>query len=1440
MAKKQGTSNRRRSAPKVSQNQLAKLAKGNGDADILPPPENQSAHGSGPIETDSGQSLSVVGIGASAGGLEACTQVLAHLPVDTGMTFVLVQHLDPRHESMLSTLLGRRSKIPVVEIVDGVEMGPDRMYVIPPNASVTIDDGHLRLKPRAAGAGVRTPIDGFFQSLARTYGSAGIGIVLSGTGSDGALGLQAIKAAGGITFAQDEASATFAGMPHSAVASGAVDFVGTAKEIADHLTRIARGLKTDPAKSGAGTRLANDFAPIFATLHRRTGVDFSGYKHTTVHRRVLRRMLIHRLNSLPDYARHLGDNPEEADELFNDLLIGVTSFFRDPAMFDVLERAVIPELLLKRGQDESLRVWVPGCSGGEEAYSLGICLDEAVRRGNASVAIQIFASDLSDAAIARARAGWYPATIENDVSPERLRQFFVREKDGYRIAKSLRDRCVFARQNLITDPPFSRLDLISCRNLLIYLDTAVQKRVLPLLHYALRPSGFLVLGSAETLGEAVKLFTPIDKKHRIFRNTDKPAPITTDFTGAPGVRPAGESPKRRIPTRTSEPNVQLRADEILLARYAPSGVVVNERMEVVQFRGLGAGYIEPAAGAATLDLFKLARRDLIPGLRAALQQARQTGRKSHVDGIRFKAGDQSRVVRIEAIPFTMEGTSSPFYIVLFNDSEHPEPRPEPDDEQPASSRAEVGEERLRLENELAETRNYLEGLIEDKEAASEELRAANEEVQSANEELQSTNEELETAKEEIQSTNEELTTVNDELRIRNTELGQISNDLLNVLISTNVPMLIVGTDLRIRRFTPAIDRVMKVIATDVGRPLSDIRLMVDVPDLEQMIAHAIDSLASSERQVRNDQGVWFDVRVRPYKTLDHRIDGAVVSFMDVDALKRHEQRVQTARAYAEAIVETVAESLIVLDASLRVRSANRAFYQTFRVDRKETEGISLFDLGSGQWNIPALRSALEEVVNSGQSFQDLEVSEAFPGIGRRSMLLNGRRINNDEGEDQLILLAIEDVTERKAAHDTQEFLSEARRSLISLPDAAAVVARLATLVVPSLADWCMVNLVGEGGQVEQIAVAHRDRALMEDVRAAAEESVAVVSNPLYEVLGGAKAIVIEELTGADLERLSHTEPGRARLSALAPKSMLVLPILNDSRPVGAVSLFSSVSGRRYTPADFYLADSLGRWTGLAIENASLLSKTRDALATAERANSSKAEFLAAMSHELRTPLNAIMGYVQLLQMQLHGPITDSQADDLRRIVKSQHHLGELISQILNFARIEAGQLDFKMQDFRALDVVADAAQLIEPQMQVRGLTFVHTECASELMVRADPGKVQQVLLNLLSNAMKFTPRGGTVTLSCADREGAIAFSVRDTGSGIPSDKMRVIFEPFIQLDTGLTRRTEGVGLGLTISKQLAEGMGGDLIAESTLGEGTTFTLIVGSAGAELHVTSDVA
>jgi two-component system CheB/CheR fusion protein len=958
------------------------------------------------IRPRAGRPFMIVGVGASAGGYEAFAQLLECLPLDTGMAFVLVQHLDPTHESKLTELLSRSTKMPVVEIRDRTTVQPNHIYIIPPNRLLTISEGQLQLKPRRRQDGPNLPIDHFFSSLARDQGNRALGIVLSGYGADGTHGLEQIKAEGGITFAQDEKSAKFYGMPGAALQSGCVDFVlppaGMAREL-ERVSRYApfRRAKPAPPAEPSVPEADADLIRIFSLLRALTGVDFTYYKHNTLKRRITRRMVLKKIQHLREYLKYLQQNPAEVDLLFSDILINVTGFFRDPSAFIALKKKVFPRLAKEKAPGAPIRVWVPGCSTGEEVYSLAICLHEFLGKNVTAKSLQIFGTDISEAMVMRARLGQYPAGIASQVSPERLRKYFTKTQNGFEISKFIREICIFAKQNVAEDPPFSKLDLISCRNLLIYLGPVLQKKVMPVFHYSLQPGGYLMLGGSETIGTFANLFTLVDKKNKIYSKIETHSRPEIEFFSsptAPSREPRTVKPRE---TAASPFDLQRRADEILLSQYTPGGVVVNSRMEVLHFRGKTGYYLEPSPGSASLNLLKMVREELVVDIRTAFSQASKSNLPVRKEPVRIRYNGHYREVILEVVPFKGAPSSEKFFLVLFHDLMGAMEHEKDGMRRNSGVQQQAQREVRRLREEIAQTKESLQTIIEEQEATNEELKSANEEIQSSNEELQSTNEELETAKEELQSTNEELTTLNEELQNRNLELSQANNDLTNLIGSFNMPMLMLGNDLKIRRFTPVAEKLFNLIPGDVGRRISDINPNITVPNLAAIVNEVMQTLNTREIETQDSQGHWYSLRIRPYRTSENRIEGAVLVLVDIGDI----------RTTIDEITEITAQPMLILDDEQNIATLNDAFARMFAASRRDLEGKPVLEAAQGQWNVPAFKTLLERVLPESKRVENYRVEFELPRAGRKTFSLVARRLYHQTKATHYIVIRFDEIGE---------------------------------------------------------------------------------------------------------------------------------------------------------------------------------------------------------------------------------------------------------------------------------------------------------------------------------------------------------------------------------------------------------------------------------------------
>jgi len=932
-------------------------------------------------------SVPIVGIGASAGGLGAFEAFFSAMPADVepGLAFVLVQHLAPDHKSILAELVARYTSMKVVEAEDGMEVQAGCAYIIPPNRDMAVLRGALQLLEPAAPRGLRLPIDFFFRSLAQDQHEQAICIVLSGTGSDGTLGARAIKGEGGLVMAQTPDTTEYNGMPRSVIATGLVDYVLPPADMpARLLAFVARRLRTASSAAAVPDHNATGaLKKVLVLLRAQTGHDFSQYKQSTVVRRIERRMAVHQIEGLPDYARYLRDVPTEADALFDDLLIGVTSFFRDATAYKALEDGPIPRLFADKPAGATIRVWSVGCSTGEEAYSIAILLQERMQTLKQNFTLQFFATDIDRRAITTARAGIYPTNIAADVSPERLARFFIHDAAAgtYRVHKNLRDMLVFSEQDVIKDPPFSRLDLITCRNMLIYMGAELQQKLMPLFHYALNPNGVLFLGTAETVGGFGDLFALVDRKAKIYRRSDAGlgmhrSAISTFIPPTMKDRPALTVTRARADTaarlRKMTEHALLKQDHV--------GVLVNERGDILYIHGRSGHYLEPAAGEAVMNVVRMAREGLRRELATALQRAAAQQAVVRQQGLAVRTnGTFSRVnLTVRPAEAGADGIAEPgLFAVILEDAPAPDQTPGPAAllPEPAASggaATDVDARVVALMLELRSKDEYLQSTTEELETSNEELKSSNEELQSVNEELQSANEELETSKEELQSVNEELTTVNAELQTKVIDLSRANNDMNNLLAGTGMGTIFVDHQIRIQRFTPAITQVINLIATDLGRPIADIAPnLVGYTSLVADIQAVLDTLVPNEIEVQTPAGAWFLLRIRPYRTLENVIEGAVITFTDITEIQKARIAVQESEALRRLaiVVRDSRDAILVQGMDGRILAWNPA--ATREYGWNEAEALTM--------NIRALIPAdkIEAALTRVQEIARAEVMEPY-------------------------------------------------------------------------------------------------------------------------------------------------------------------------------------------------------------------------------------------------------------------------------------------------------------------------------------------------------------------------------------------------------------------------------------------------------------------------------
>ncbi len=984
----------------------------------------------------------VVGIGASAGGLQAIQEILRNLDSKTGMSFCLITHLAPDQKSYLVEILAKETKMPVLPIEHGIRPEPNHLYVLLPNELATLEDGVFQVIPRPSTHRSAMPIDLFFRSLGLEQKNFAVGVVLSGADSDGAFGLKLIKGEGGLALVQAPETATHGSMPRSSIAADHVDMVKAPAELGIELNRVAgHFLKPEVRALEMGEALNGDeqhFQRILQLMRGVSGLEFRQYKPATLRRRIGRRMMLMRMESLADYARYLQVRPEELRILQEDALINVTRFFRDPEVWDFLSQEVLPTFFHDHAKDEPVRIWCAGCSSGEEAFSLAILFLEYMAMAGIDSPIQLFGTDASERSIDMARNGVYAESLQGEISEERLRRYFVKIDRGYQVAKRVRDLCIFARQNLVSDPPFSHMDFVSCRNVLIYLNQPLQKQILNTFHYALEPSGYLLLGSSESLRDYGELFTTVDRRFKLY--TKLSIRLHTGYDLPPFTVQSAAPLQQRLLESTNRadvwPDVDLQraADRIVLARYGPPGLIVDEQMNVLQSRGDTSPFIDLGSGPVSWNLSRILRESISFTVKSAVERAVAENVPVSLGAVTVHRGHSEYSFRVEVLPITVVNAKFRCFLVLFeNANEHSNRSSDlaiPSLISPEGKDQVIAQLRLDLEA----NRFHLQSLIEERDARNQELVSANEEIQSANEELQSTNEELETTKEELQSANEELQTVNEELQQRNSVLVQTGNDLNNLLNSVNIPLLMLNNELSIRQFTPPMQRLLSVRPSDIGRSITEIRLHLSIGDIEPILRDVLETLGTREEEVQDRDGRWYLLRVRPYRTSENKIEGLIILFFDIDQMRKIQEELRDSRDFVNSMLERVPIPVAVMNTDCTVRSANTAFRQLTQMREAQLVGHSLPDLLEHLWGAHAVNEHLSRL-RSGEPGSKFSVEHVSTTARREVFIFRGESLTLDG--DRAILFTIQDLTSQRreeeqflhAKSQLEEEITLARRQL---------------------------------------------------------------------------------------------------------------------------------------------------------------------------------------------------------------------------------------------------------------------------------------------------------------------------------------------------------------------------------------------------------------------------
>lgn len=1497
----------------------------------------------------------VVGIGASAGGLDAYKQLLRNFPHDSGLAFVFVQHLDPTHESLMVELLSKHTAMPVLQIENATPIQPNHVYMIPPNSFVKIKDNGLYLDKPITRRGVKLPIDYFFRSLAEARQERAICVVMSGTGSDGAEGIRHVKNEGGMTIAQNPDTAEYDGMPRSALGTGSVDYVVPIDEMASVILPYAR----HPYVKSSNTSLVADKAPdhfraIIALLRAHTDHDFSRYKKGTVARRIDRRMGIRHVSKPEEYLQLLRSDREELQNLFKDLLIGVTAFFRDTDAWEDLAK-VLTKVILEKSEDDILRIWVPGCATGEEAYSVAMLINELQLQHNRRLELQVFATDIDSDSIETARAGLYPEHLVKDLSDQRIESFFQREGNQLQVRKKIRESCIFAAQNLLSDPPFSNIDLVCCRNLLIYLESDVQVRIFEMLHFALRPNGYLFLGTSESPSKRKGLFEPVSQSARIYQKIGKSSGSGSGFPiGKRNNRVDDDQESPPQATGTAPAELSKRA---LLERFAPASVVVNQRGVIQYIHGNVGNYLSLPSGEPQWDVCEMAVEGLKSKTRSCLQQARSENELVTAVAPRVRRDGKFVRVQIHVQPLP-SGSHGPSYLISFLD-DFPSPdstalanpsTPTDRSSSDAESHEQYPEDQYssqQLALELQATREDLQSTIEELESSNEELKASNEEVMSMNEELQSTNEELETSREELQSLNEELSTVNNQLHDKVDELEATTNDLTNLLSSTDMATIFLGVDLRIRRFTPATMRLMNMLDSDIGRPLLDLAPRVQDPELASDAQHVLDKLTPVEREVQTRDQQYFLRRITPFRTSDNRIDGVVVTFSDVTAMKLAGKRVELRERQQAVVAElgrvalggTSLDSLLNLAAekvadTLQVELTKILRLKEDRSKLKLVAGVGWDDGLVGKAIVPSginsqagytLHTAgpvIVENLNQEKRFGGPQLLRDHKVISGMSVLIgpeespwgvlgvHTRHLTEFTVDDTHFIQAVANVLwEACQRRRSEKAMRDRERRLTLVTDAMpALVAhcdrnltylfcnkqylqwfglkqeQIIGKTVPEIVGQEAFQtlrpsvervLSGEHVTVEQsLRYRHGPRryvriryvpdhdsegqvagyyAMISDI--SRQEKADRMQAQLAAIVADSNdAIIAKDLNGVvtSWNRAAETLYGYSAAEMIGESIARIVPddrldelasILERLSRDKAIQNFETVrrckdgSLRDVNLCISPIHNSEGKVVGASAiardvtEDKRIAQELEMARQAAEAANEAKSTFLANMSHEIRTPMTAILGYADLLAATLED---DDALACVRTIVQNGAYLCELINDILDLSRIEAGKITLRRESCSIIEILADIRSLMTVRATEKSLTLsLEFESEIPVEIQTDKKLVRQVLVNLVGNAIKFTQKGSIkIVLRCLAKEQKLEIRVIDTGVGITDKDVETLFQPFEQLDNSLTRTAGGSGLGLAISQKLVEMLGGQLTVESKPGEGSCFCFQIDTGSLE--------
>jgi PAS domain S-box-containing protein len=1374
------------------------------------------------------------------------------LPVDTGLAFVIIQHLASGQESLLTDILSRFTKMQVHQVEDGMNVEPNRVYVIPPGSTMTLEDGNLKLCPK--GKSLR-PIDAFLSSLSTERKTQAIGVVLSGTGTDGTEGLKAIKTEGGITFAQDIQSAQYSGMPQSAISADSVDFVLSPEKISKELSRIAKNPQLVRAEMDAQEpqiTKESGIRKIFTLLKLSFNVDFTHYKHTVVNRRIARRMVISHVDSIKKYSDYLETHQAELQALFHDMLIGVTSFFREPSTFLILKETLFPELLKNRVSREPIRIWIPGCSTGEEAYSFAISLQEYLEEKSlGDLQVQVFGTDVNEKNVDRARQGIYPKSIEANVSDARLNRFFSSFNGKYQIAKVIRDMCVFAKQDITADPPFSNMDLISCRNMLIYFDSHLQERIVPILHYALKPNGFLVLGESESIGKFTALFEPVNKKSFIY--TKKKAQPRVNFGFESASSYVARAAVKESGKKDSISMLRDEMDKLLITEYVPAALLLNNNLDILVFRGNVTPYLSPESGQISFNVAKMIRKELRADVQTAVYQAKKENKPVKKEAIRVKYGGQQKTFNIQVIPL------GAFFLVLIEDvssaaallSQTIELNTTPE------GRESVKDSQLRdLKEELSSSKQSLQTVIETQEVTNEELRSAMEEVQSSNEELQSTNEELETAKEELQSSNEELTTLNDELKNRNQSLGRLNDNLTNLTLNVDSAVVMVDCDLKIRLFTPSAQKILNIGSSDIGLYITNLRLPMVIPDLEKAILDAIKTFSTVNKEVCDKNGRFYELRVRPYIAEEKRVDGAVLSFVDVDVLKKHENEIKAEEEKFRTLAENSPDIIVRFDRNLRFLYVNSAVKEISAISPKNLIGKTIEETDLSKKSAERWNQVLKNVIQMGKVEKgEFEFSGLIDNRIYRYVIIPEFSATSSVGS---VLSLLNDITERKKVETEREIIVE----FLRIANASTSISSLITGALDFFQKQCSCEAVGirlkEGEdypyyETKGFSPEHVQKE--NKLCASDKEGYLILDSkgkPTLECMCGkiicgrfdpSKKFFTEKgsfWTNSTTQLLANTNAAdrqgntRNRCNSEGYESLALIALHGGDTVLGLLQL----NDKR---KDMFTLETIQMWERIADRLALALSKSiaEEALRKSELQYRGLSEHLETLvdertkqlrdserlaaigavagmvGHDIRNPLQTITSDVYLAQTDLASlPETDEKKnvqDSLEEIGKNVFYINKIVADLQDLVKpptpiIEETDLEEALQSV--------LSNLVIPE------NVTASNCIKKGFpkIKADHSYLQRILINLSNNAIQAMPNGGELTISATCDNVKATIVVQDTGIGIPEQIKSKIFTPLV------TTKVTGQGFGLAAAKRFTEAMGGTVTFESEVGKGTKFII----------------